>query len=422
MVYATCLSPDGRLLATGEGDKEARIHLWDTVAGKEIRSFASNSGSVIALAFAPAGRIMASGSWDKTVCLWDVATGKELHRLLGHDGGVHSVCFSPNGKWLASASADRTVRVWEVATGRELYRLRHEVSVFLLAFSPDGRMLAAAGGQYTNDPPGDKRIVLWEMASGKERRRLTGDSWVTGALAFSPDGQFLASGGANGIVQIWEPLLGKESGRFAGPQGLVKSLAFSRDGQRLASGGSDTTVLLWDMTRLPLPAARSEHIPREERETLWRDLASADAAQAYRAMARLAGSPDAVELLKERLRPTEPGDDQKIARWVNDLDSDVFANRERATAELAKLGDRAEPALRQALAKSPSLEARRRIEGLLGKRFPLSPRLLFSLRAVEVLEHIGTPQARAVLQKLAAGDPDARLTREAKASLDRLAR
>jgi HEAT repeat protein len=113
-------------------------------------------------------------------------------------------------------------------------------------------------------------------------------------------------------------------------------------------------------------------------------------------------------------------DGTKITRWINDLNSDIFATREQASTELAKLGDRAESALRRELGKSPSLEARRRIAALLDTLSSLTPQVFFSLRAVEVLEYIGTPQAREILEDLATGDPDARLTREAKESLRRL--
>jgi hypothetical protein len=96
--------------------------------------------------------------------------------------------------------------------------------------------------------------------------------------------------------------------------------------------------------------------------------------------------------------------------------------RERATAELQQLGEQAEPALRKALAAKPSLEVTRRLQALLDRveRQTLTAAQLHALRAVEVLEHVGTAEARTVLRSLAAGAPAARLTREAKASLQRL--
>jgi hypothetical protein len=115
---------------------------------------------------------------------------------------------------------------------------------------------------------------------------------------------------------------------------------------------------------------------------------------------------------------------ERLAQLLANLDSDEFATREQATKEMEALGDTAEPALRTALEKSPSAEARRRIDRLLARlptRTPTGESLL-GLRAVELLEHIDTLEARQFLRRLAARAPDARLTREAKAALERVTR
>jgi hypothetical protein len=112
----------------------------------------------------------------------------------------------------------------------------------------------------------------------------------------------------------------------------------------------------------------------------------------------------------------------RIDQWVSELDNQQFNVRDKASQELEKLGERATPSLRKALKRKPSLEARRKLEQLLERLegFPLSPERLREIRAVEALEHIGSTEARQLLQSLATGVPEARLTREAKASLDRL--
>jgi hypothetical protein len=117
--------------------------------------------------------------------------------------------------------------------------------------------------------------------------------------------------------------------------------------------------------------------------------------------------------------PAEP-----ISRWVADLDDNNFAVREKASRELAALGDYAVPELRRLLAGRPSLEARRRAEQLLERPSGLitNPGMLRSVRAVEMLERLGNSAARDLLAELAKGDVAARLTREAKATLDRLGR
>ncbi|HMC64722.1 MAG TPA: hypothetical protein VKI65_07270, partial [Gemmataceae bacterium] len=130
-----------------------------------------------------------------------------------------------------------------------------------------------------------------------------------------------------------------------------------------------------------------------------------------------------VPFLKKQLRPAASGDSKRIAQLLAQLDSDEFASREKATQALLALGEQAESALRIALAGETSLEVRRRVEMILEQLEPSKSAVrLREFRAVEVLEHIGTPEAKQLLQALAKGAPEARLTQEAKAALERLGR
>jgi hypothetical protein len=113
---------------------------------------------------------------------------------------------------------------------------------------------------------------------------------------------------------------------------------------------------------------------------------------------------------------------EQVQQWIADLDSDTFAVRAKATAALEKASDSALPALVAALKKSPSLEAHMRLQQLIAKaqNFVLSHEVLRQVRTVEVLEHIGSKEARQLLQVLAQGAPAAYLTEQAKAALQRL--
>jgi HEAT repeat protein len=158
-------------------------------------------------------------------------------------------------------------------------------------------------------------------------------------------------------------------------------------------------------------------------ERLWADLAGTDAARAYQAICELAAYPrEAAPFLGRRLRPAAPADPRRIESLLADLDSDTFDVRQKAVRELQTLGELAEPALHRLLRGKPSLDVRKHVERLLGKlNDPLTaPEKLRAVRAVEALERMGTPEARRVLQSLARGGPEARLTREAAASLGRL--
>jgi hypothetical protein len=205
----------------------------------------------------------------------------------------------------------------------------------------------------------------------------------------------------------------------------VHALAFTPDGKTLAAAEApDTTIRLWDVSGLTRTRRRpTGGLTDKDLAALWADLAGADAAKAYRAARALAAAPkQAVPWLQERVRPVAAPDLEQIARLLADLDSDSFQTREKATRELAGLGESAGPALRKVLAGRPSAEVRQRLEPLLAEldRPEDSPERLRVLRAVEALEHAGTAEARRTLERLAGGMPEARVTEEAKQSLDRL--
>jgi hypothetical protein len=160
----------------------------------------------------------------------------------------------------------------------------------------------------------------------------------------------------------------------------------------------------------------------QELEELWVVLAGGDAVKAYRAIGRLSDSPQSAVRFLGRQLQLAPPDAKVIARLIAELDDDRYQVRERATRQLAHLGSTAEAALKWALAGKPSVEARRRLEGLLRplEELEMPPAQLRIWRAIEVLEHIGSPDAQHVLRELTKSHQAQRLTREAKAALARL--
>jgi hypothetical protein len=233
-------------------------------------------------------------------------------------------------------------------------------------------------------------------------------------------------------LRVWDLASGKVHHAYALPdrggdlygRPYGQGLALSPDGQRAATSVGDGTLLVWDLT-LARRAADGKPLAADELKVLWDGLASKDAAKAYRALWRLADVPEeAVRFLRQHVKPTVVEDPQKIRRLIAELDDDLFAVREAAQKALAKLDTLAEPVLREALNNNPSAETRRRIEGLLANSTlgAPDPETLRRLRAVQVLERVATPEARKVLQDLASGAAGDRLTREAKAALQRFHR
>jgi hypothetical protein len=237
------------------------------------------------------------------------------------------------------------------------------------------------------------------------------------ALAFSPDGKWLASAGTDAAVCVWEAATGKDVLRLAGHEAEVLSVAFSPDGQKVFSYGADGQGYLWSLKRKPAAGRR------EALRELWTDLAGPDARKAHRAVRALSEDPVAVEFLRKQLVPAALPDEPRVAKLIADLDSDSFDVREKAGRELERLEALAEAPLRKALAGRPSPEVQRRAEALLGALSAgVAPTTLRTIRATAVLEYIATPEARQLLETLARGAPEARLTQETKASLERLSR
>lgn len=414
-VYSVAFSPSGKILASGSWDQT--IRLWDVVTGKPLRQLKGHKSVVYSLAFSPDAQTLVSGSYDQTVKLWNVATGQTVATLQEHDGWVYTVAFSSDGKTVASSGADQTVKLWDATSGQRRVTLKgHADEVLTLAFSGDGKILASAGR--------DRIIRLWEVISGKERLTLPGHDHAVCSLAFSPDGKMLATGGQDRTIRLWEVATGRQRHRFSGYFGTVHSLTFAPGGNTLVSGNSDALIRFWNATEPQSDRpAESLRLSHAQQQALWTDLASTDAIKAHQAIGTLLAAPQqAVICLEEYLRPAPPFD-PKIAQLIADLDDDTFAIRENASAELEKVKELVEPALRLALEEKPSLEVRLRVEKLLGKLEGVipSPEQLRVTRGIEVLEHIGTVEARKLLDGLAQGGKDARLTQEARGALKRLA-
>jgi WD40 repeat protein len=432
------LSADHKVMASS---RDQHLRFWDTATGKEIRQvklpLQTRFISLQTVTYSPDGKLLAGGGNldDGSIRVWEAANGSEVCKLEGHGKQVFSVAFAPDSKTLASCGQDKVIRIHDLATGKELRQWPGQpvdLNYFgRLIFSPDGKILATLGAtrksSWGNGPSNEKSIRLWEVASGKLLVQLdlssdfSGSNWTSPCPVFSPDGRTLASGGSDATVQLWEIVTGKERRAFHGHRGPIEALAFSHDGKTLASGSDDTTVLIWSIAGKD----RAAGAPREpdELEERWRALAEDDAARAYAAIRDLAAAPnESVSWIKERIKPAVPIDPKQIEDMVGQLDDEDFNVRQKASLGLLRVGERAVPALDKALAGTPTLETSRRLQDL-RKRVSgliLKAERLQAYRAVEVLERIGTPQARELLQVLAQGAPGALVTAQARGALGRL--
>jgi WD40 repeat protein/serine/threonine protein kinase len=244
------------------------------ICQRERASLGGDSDSIGALTFAPSGSVLVSADWQGKLRIWQPQTGKLLRPPIpAHNGPVPALAFSADGKWLATAGNDMTVKLWSVEYAplgmgllvgivNPLPDLReratligHRGQVRCLAFSPNSKILATGGGDWT--------IRLWDLSHFPEAgmnpqvRTLTGHTNAVLSLAFSNDGQTLASGSEDRTIRLWDlkelpkKKLPVPSEILAGHTDAVVAVAFSPDGKTLASGSSlnDQSLRLWDVAR-----------------------------------------------------------------------------------------------------------------------------------------------------------------------------
>jgi WD40 repeat protein len=261
LVVALAYSPGGKRLATASLDKT--VKLWDIETGKLQATLKGHSGAVNAVAWGRDGRRLASGDSDGTIKLWDATTLKETASVKGHRNvaggpdstdGVSALSWNPDGQRLVSASRDGTVKLWD----KDLKKLLiipidpGDNSNKPVAWSPDGARVACGNGT---------RVHIHDTTTGKLLHVLDDRAYVL-AVAFSLDGMRLTVGGDDGVLRIWDSRTGQRIVALLGHQGRVTGLAFAGEGRRLLSCGVDGTVKLWDAERNPrgriIPGAAEE--------------------------------------------------------------------------------------------------------------------------------------------------------------------
>jgi hypothetical protein len=404
--------------------------IWDVATRKRICVLQNPVEPWWQRTFSLDGKTLYARSENGPVCAWDADSGKRQPAFDKQVRKTGPLVLSPDGRRLAvgdqriQLDERGEITVFDLTTHRELRRFQPPEAKRLtsLAFSADGNYLAAAGGwgTWTGDG-GPGFITLWDVRTAEERLVRTDLAEGVTALAVARDGRSLATASPGDAVSLWEVSTGRERHRFVGHESGISEVAFSPGDKYLASLGADAPIFVWDIEGRDGKPPSAVAFSAGEASGLWNALDAADASMAFRAMRQLLLRPGpAVALLRARLQPVPDTSEPVIRQRIRDLDSDAFAERERAVADLQVAVDRAAPLLRKALENKPSAEAKRQVEHILESARPGAPIQRRQGRAVEVAERLATADARALLETWSAGAEGALLTREARAAVARL--
>ncbi len=379
--------------------------------------------------------IASSGGYDARqqigIATLNLETGRLKHvRVLDADPKNDYACR------VVDHIASIGLRVFQAETGLEeppLAGLDDERNCGRIDLSLDGRLIALARRPRTSDgvsvEPFVGDVVIYERATGRKivdlpRGRL-------GQFVFSPNGRLLATAQPEGLG-LWDLAgnknvwfrKGHENFDWQIPNSFASAIAFSPDSRRIATSHPDATILIWDAT--PPAKARPTSFSKTELDALWNDLADPDAKKGWTAVWHMQDRPEqAITLLADRVKPVCAIATAEMKKSIDTLDAGVFRDRETAMKKLAELGDAARPGLQKALTGKLTAEQEKRVRELLGEldsRKPPRGDDLRGIRALAILEFIKTEESRKLIASLATGLESARLTREAKETLERLPR
>lgn len=245
---APVLSPDGKQLAVAGSGGELRV--LDVASRKQIgASLPTGEWPYTSAAFNPDGKYIATGTDAGQLVLWSAVTGRRITTIARTSNQINQIAFSPNGEFLAVAVADVGVRLWNIRSLRSSLLLDvGNGGPAGLSFNPDGKIVATASASGT--------IKFWNASTGRlAEAPLTATDQGVSAIAYSPNGSILADAENDGTIQLWNPSTRSQVASFSAGvlkdvglgTSVVSALAFNPAGTLLATANADGTARLWDL-------------------------------------------------------------------------------------------------------------------------------------------------------------------------------
>lgn len=361
----------------------------------------------------PNGKILLCDNVKKAcIDVWNIETGKCLSSIPRQERYFDHPTFFPNSQSIIvqqphGVRLDRCLRTFDVNSGicTDTWRWAEHgswgVGTDAVAVSPTGQRVYALQNYGSLlrviDPTTGESAAEWK-ATAKQR--------MFPRMIVSPDGRWLAiiavGRGHFDEIDIWDTLTGRHAANWkceSLSQVIPTRMAFSPDSSILVTAGK--AALVWEIASLHKPAL-NEALDTLKLVQLWNDL-NGDAKTAFQAIQKLVASPDsATTMIAKSLLPVPRGALQNVDAILGKLDSPQFADREKAVQQLTELGPAAKGAIERFLTGSPSPEARQRATRIAAT---FAAAIKRNDRAMEILELIGTPAARALLERLADGVP-----------------
>jgi WD40 repeat protein len=239
-VTSAVFSPDGKLIVSGSHDRTVRI--WDSETGRCLKTLFGHTQSISVVAFSPDGVLIASGDrWGHTLKIWNVQTGACIYSVEGHSGDIHDLSFSPDGKLVVTAGDDKLIKIWDIKAKSLLRTLKgHSNGVFSIRFSPDGETIVSGSW--------DKTVRIWKTTTGECIRILKGHRATIESLAISPDGSKIASCDYwDGKLYLWDTSNGACLNTMKSDFWGFRSVNFSPYGNCIVSGDADGKIQIWDL-------------------------------------------------------------------------------------------------------------------------------------------------------------------------------